>query len=316
MNKQQIKYVIFFLSLVLLGAFVCDKLVFLALNRVSDKVKSGQSIGKLNHYLTLKDSVDLLMFGSSKVNHNINPSLIEKSSFNMGLNRRSIACASSLIKLLPRDKKQVVLLQVDKVDIFSSDYEGKDLEALLPKFHRISRLKNEIKKAGVSSWVNKIFWCGDYNGFVLSTIKNRLWPSYDYRSYYGYDPILLSATQKRIFKNEVESTPSNGCDEDLILTLNDTYLRYLREVSSFCEANNKVLITFSAPEYKDFCSIDNAEIQNLMVSEGIQFHDFTNSLSSNQNIEYWRDFGHLSHEGATVFSPIFIETIDSILATN
>lgn len=313
MVKQQVKYVMLLISIVLISTFLCDKLVYLGLNRISDKVMSGQRVGKFNHYLSLKDSVDVVLFGSSKVNHNVNPSLLEESTFNMGLNRRSIACAAALVKLLPKDKKQVVLLQVDGVDIFNPRYQGQDVEALLPMFHRNSTLKKEIKKAGVKSWVNDFFWCSDYNGVVLGILKNSLLPRYDHRSYNGYDPIVLTEIQKQIFKNEVESTPVTMCNEDLVLKVNHTYLRYLREISSFCKANNKVLVAFTAPEFIDFCSVDNLKIENLMSTEEIQFVDFTNSLTSYENLEFWKDFGHLSHKGSMIFTPIFKTGIDSVL---
>lgn len=46
----KMKSVFKILFFVLLLSFLLDKLVYLGLNKVSDRVFSGQNIGKLNHF--------------------------------------------------------------------------------------------------------------------------------------------------------------------------------------------------------------------------------------------------------------------------
>nr|MBP9193636.1 hypothetical protein [Saprospiraceae bacterium] len=91
MGRDNLLYVLKVLGLVLVMSYVVDKIIFFAFNQISDKVYTGQIIGKLNHFLKLKDSLDWIVLGSSRANHNVDPSRLAPNSFNMGIDGRQIS---------------------------------------------------------------------------------------------------------------------------------------------------------------------------------------------------------------------------------
>jgi hypothetical protein len=314
MNKEQFVLILKFTLAVVVLSFMLDKVVFYSLNAVSDNVKTGQSIGKLNQYLDVKDSLDVCLYGSSKVNHNIDPSVFNQRSFNMGLNRRSIACASALIKLLPKDKPQLVLLQLDYLDIFSQEYSGEDVLALTPKYHRDKIIHNEINKARPNSVLRDFFWSQDYNGFISSIIKNVISPNYDYTTFTGYDPIYLNEAQKNVSKQALAKSYDTNCED--LLVVNERYWIYILEIVDFCEENNKELIIFSAPTFSDHCKNDNVTVDSLLNEINVSFVDFSDCFTENNRIDYWKDHGHLTAEGADVFSLIFRNEIIEVQSSS
>ena len=300
MNANHIKHFLITLLLVLGISFVLDKVVFYSLNSISDKVYSGQAIGKLNHYLEIKDSLDFVIYGSSRANHNVNPEKITPSSYNMGVDGKNIAYCATLIKLLPEKKEQTVLLHLDPEKVFGKDYDGKDISALTSKYNRNAVIQSEMDKLGHNNPIQKFYWSLSYNGLVLGILKNYLKPNYDHTKYYGFDPIKVSSGQMEIFLNKLKKKTTTACEENL--SVHPLYLSYIEEVKQFCEENNKKLILFSAPVYEDVCANDNQQLEKLAKTQKIPYLDLTNAFSTNNSIEYWKDETHLSDKGAALFT--------------
>ncbi|TYB78354.1 DNA topoisomerase VI subunit B family protein [Bizionia myxarmorum] len=301
MNPPILKHIIKSFLLILLISFVSDKLVFFLFNKISDQVYTGQSIGKVNHYLEIKDSLDFIVFGSSRANHNINPIKISENSFNMGMDGRKLAYSATLIKLLPDKKKQTVLLHIDPEYAFDTDYIGDDITALSPKYNRNTTIKNEIDKLGQNNILQRFYWSIGYNNAVLGIVKNYLQPNYDYKTYSGYDPIYVSDNQREIFENILnKGEKSKDCESQY--TLNTIYNSYLDEIKIFCKTRNKTLILFTSPRLIDGCKDDNLKLKQILKDKNLEYYDFTDFLKENKNLDNWKDRGHLSDKGAELFT--------------
>jgi len=300
MNKNAYKYVLKILLLFLLISFITDKITYIVLNKISDRVYSGQSIGKLNHYLQVKDSIDFIVFGSSRANHNINPNKISKNSYNMGIDGRMIAFSATLIKLLPKQKKQLILLHIDPHNAFSNKYNGNDLDALFTKYNRNKTIKNEIDKLNQDNLFQNFYWSISYNSKVLGILKNYVKPKYNFKNYNGYDPIYPTKTQKNIFKKKLKNVKSLNCKKKFVL--NDIYDMYLNELNLFCKNNNKTLIIFTSPILKDDCKDDNKYFNEIMESKGLVYYDLTDYFKNDNSLTYWKDETHLSNIGAELFT--------------
>jgi len=311
MNIASLKYIIKTIVLILVISFLADKIIFFVLNKISDKVFTGQSIGKLNHYLQIKDEVDFIIFGSSRANHNINPIRLSEKSFNMGMDGRKMAYSASLIKLLPKQKKQFILLHIDPEIAFSQNYTGFDIQALNSKYNRNKIIKNEIDKLEQNNLFQNYYWCLGYNSYVLGIVKNYFFPNYNYKTYFGYDPIFVNENQRKIFKNILQKDEKEiNCQNKFIL--NEIYDLYLDELKVFCEENNKTFIIFTSPEFKDNCKEDNIEFSQIMKSKELSYFDLTDFFKNNNSLEYWKDKWHLSNKGAEIFT----EKIKKILYEN
>lgn len=300
MNANRLKYLIKTLLLFLLISYVIDKIVFFALNRISDQVYSGQSIGKLNHYLKIKDDLDLIVFGSSRSNHSIDPHLISENSFNMGMDGTLVSYSLSLIKLLPKNKSQVVLLHIDPNRFFDINYDGNDIGSLLTKYNRNILIKEDILRLKQGNIIQDFYWSLSYNGYVLGILKNYFIPSYDYKKYSGYDPLYVTENQSNILKEKLLYFDEKKCNQSLIV--NEIYNFSLDEIKSFCDNNNKSLILFSSPVLNDNCKDDNLKFSEIMKSKGLTHYDFTDFFESNNSLKYWKDRTHLSNKGAEIFT--------------
>ncbi|WP_299780305.1 hypothetical protein [uncultured Formosa sp.] len=304
MNKENLKYLVKIALFVLVISFVVDKAVFLVLNKISDKVYSGQSIGKLNQYLKVKDSVDFIVYGSSRANHNIDPRVVSKNSFNIGMDGAKIAYSSVLIQLLPEHKSQTVLLHIDPNYAFNPKYDGGDIAALVSKYNRDKDIKREIDKLSKNNSLQKFFWSLSYNGKVLGILKNYLEPKDDYAKQLGYEPIMVTSMQREIFKNIIDR--GDVIDVEAFCgtnyTMNDIYTKALSDIKSFCDANNKKLILFTSPKYEYPCTIVNAKFKALLEDKGLVYYDLVDFFKDDKQLKYWKDKTHLSHLGAEKLS--------------
>lgn len=307
MDKLNFRSALKLIVYILVISYITDKIVYYTLNKVSDKILSGQGVGKLNHFLMVKDTVDVLTFGNSRMNHHIDPKKLSFSGFNMGSDARSIAFCATLIKLLPKDKKQLVVVNVDSKNIFKTNYSGEDISTLRIRYHRSTIIKNEIDRVFNYDPIQNFYWSKAYNGKVLALFKNYFIPKYDYKNYHGYDPIFVNETQRKIFKNILKNPKEIQCLDSY--TLNPLYKSYLEEIKVFCQKNNKKLVMITSPFYNDKCKNDNKKMIKLFKDLNIRYHDFSDLFRTNNPIEYWKDDVHLSNEGAQVFSEILNKTL-------
>ena len=131
MSKGDLTILCRWLFFFVIFSIISDRVLHSLLVHLGDQIKSGQAIGKVNHYLEVKEDSDLIVFGSSRANHNLITDKLSINGFNMGVDGRSIAYAVSLIELLD-DKKQVIILHITPGNAFKPSYEAEDLDALLP----------------------------------------------------------------------------------------------------------------------------------------------------------------------------------------
>jgi hypothetical protein len=289
------------LILIFVISVLSDRIFFSVFNKISDEVFTGQTIGKLNQYLQNKDTLDLIVFGSSRANHHVNPIKILKNSFNMGMDGRKIAYSATLIKLLPRNKKQIILLHIDPESAFSQDYLGNDIMGLSSKYNRNDIIKHEMDKLKQNNLLQNLYWSISYNRSVIGILKNYFIPNYDFTTYFGYDPIYVSENQKKIFSKILQRDKKiSDCQDSFIL--NKIYNDYIDELIEFCNENNKILIFFTSPKFDDKCENDNFELIKLFDKKNLNYHDFTNLFKENNNLDYWKDQTHLSNKGAELFT--------------
>jgi hypothetical protein len=311
MTLSVLKHVAKIILLILVLSFIADKVVFYVMNKISDKVYTGQAIGKLNQYLQIKDSLDFIVYGSSRANHNINPIEISNNSFNMGVDGSKLSYSATLIQLLPKQKKQTILLQIDTENAFSKEYSGSDIQSLSSKYNRNKIIKKEIDELKQQNVLQNYYWSLSYNNSTLGILKNYVIPNYDYKSYFGYDPIFPTENQKNIFKHKLEKTKANICEDNFVL--NDIYNHHLNELIQFCNNNNKTLILFTSPILNDNCKNDNIFLNKILNEKGIEYYDLTDFFKNNNELDYWKDEGHLSHKGAELFTDSIKKIVENSL---
>lgn len=302
MNSEIIKKLLKIVILILLISYGLDKIVFFSLNKISDKVMTGQAIGKLNHFLLQKDMSDFIVFGNSRANHHVDVSLFSDHGFNIGVDGIGIAYSATLIKTLPPDKKQVVFVHIDTKNFFDVDYDGSDINALKSKYQRNSNITRALNLSGHISVLQRFYNSMNYNGKSLGIIKNYLRPNYDYQIYNGYDPILVSESQEAMRDTVLsKALIDEECSDSL--KVNTLALDYLKSIKSNIEKSpHKTFLFITSPIYNDICDIDNAKLSVIMQDLGLTYWDFTNLYKDTKDNSYWKDKTHMSKKGAEAFS--------------
>lgn len=290
-----------FLSIAVLF-FSTDRIVHLGLSNINKKVFSGQSGGKTNHFLSLKDSVNLLVFGSSRAYHHLDPRVLDSLSFNMGADGTRIAYSAALISSLKKEN-QIILVHIDPSAIYNAKYDGEDILGLVNLAHNNSTISNSISEIYPKEiLLSKIFKCYAYNGKVLGLLKNYFIPKYDFKNYSGFDPILPSKEQKQIFNRLIKKTDfSKFKYNSEILIPNKLVESSISKIKKTCELNNSKLIFFTSPTLKKNDTSLIFATKKYFNLKGIPYYDYSTFLDIS-NTENWKDFTHLSAKGANLFS--------------
>ena len=306
MESKTIKHLLKLIILIIAVSYIVDKIVFYGLNKISDKVKTGQAIGKLNHFLHVKDSVDFLVFGNSRANHHIDVDMFSENSFNIGVDGTGIAYVSTLISTLERKKKQFIIVHIDTKDFFESDYDASDIRSLKSKFKRNEKITSALEESGQISFLQKIYYSMNYNGNVLGILKNYFSPNYNYSTYNGYDPLTVAESQKKKRSIILEtSDDSNICSDSL--KINPIALKYLKKIKLYSEKSNKKFLFITSPIYNDKCQFDNKKLNEVMNEYNLNYFDFTDIYKQQKDISFWKDKTHMSKEGSENFSKVLLK---------
>ena len=144
----------------------------------------------------------------------------------------------------------------------------------------------------------------------MGVIKNYFKPNYDYKTYFGYDPIYVNKNQKIIFEKIVNQKKinHNASSQRIIemcknnLEINKIYNDYLDELKDFCLTNNKKLILFSSPIFFENCKAYNEKLKKILKNKKIDYYDFSDLFKENNQLKFWKDSSHLSNLGAEIFT--------------
>lgn len=303
--KKALKLIV----IILLLTYGIDKIVYIVLNTISDKVMTGQSIGKLNQFLSQKDTLTLISFGTSRSNHHIDVRQLNASSYNMGMDGSAIAYAATLIQTLPEDKAQIVILNIDPNKVFIDDYEPTDIKGLITKYNRNETIKLSIDEAQQNNSLQYVLWSLDYNGKSIGIVKNYISPKYDQTTYYGFDPLVISEEQTEQFKTSLEIDIPYDCDEQQ--EINPLVWKYINTINTFCKANNKTLIMLSTPTYKPVCKVQYEKLENALRTNGIFYNDYSSFFEQNNSFSYWKDKTHMSSKGAQLFTQYLKQDLEA-----
>ncbi|TBN17677.1 hypothetical protein [Hyunsoonleella pacifica] len=275
------------------------------------KVYTGQSVGKVNHFFSLKDSVDLLVFGSSRANHHIDNESLNISSFNIGVDGTKIGYSAALISTLKK-KDQILLVHIDHASLYDSEYNGSDMMGLINMIQRSDDVSAFIYNFFPNEiYISRIFNSYIYNSKVLGILKNSLAPSYDYSEYCGYDPLYPNQEQREIFEKMLKSD-SLKLEQDKLMVnevkINPLINKFIDLIIDYSGNNNSRLIFFTSPTLKRNHFNVQSITKQYFASKNTSYYDYSDFFKK-YNVDYWKDFTHMSADGATAFTKAFKEEI-------
>ncbi|NRD20171.1 hypothetical protein HNV08_08925 [Winogradskyella eckloniae] len=302
MNTEITKKLLKIVVLTIVISYGLDKLMFYGLNKISDNVMTGQAIGKLNQFLTVKDSTDFLVFGNSRANHHIDVDLFSKNSYNIGVDGVGIAYNSTLINTLKANTKQFIIVHIDTKNFFDTHYDGSDIRGLKTKYNRNEVITSALNKSNKLSDLQQIYYSMNYNGNVIGILKNYFKPSYNFKTYNGYDPLNVSLSQEKM-RDAILAKANIEEECSKVTELNSVAMDYLKSIKSYIEKTpNKSFLFITSPMYNDRCLEDNQRLTDVMNDFELNYIDYTNLFKGKADHSLWKDPTHLSKKGAETFS--------------
>mgnify|MGYP003624848632 CR=1 FL=1 len=291
--------------------FITDRLICMCLKEIDKKVFTGQSVGKVNHFFSLKDSVNLLVFGSSRANHHIDNGALGITSFNMGADGTKIGYSAALISTLKK-KDQILLVHIDHASLYNAEYNGSDMLGLKNMIQRDDDVSNFIYNYFPEEiYISRIFSSYIYNGKVLGILKNFVAPNYNYKVYNGYDPLYPNQEQREVFEKLLKSANLKLVPDDMEvkeLEINPVIDKFIDAIMDYSKKNNSRLIFFTSPTLKKIHINVRSRTKQYFESKNTSYHDYSGFFEK-YNADYWKDFTHMSAHGATAFTKAFKEEV-------
>jgi len=306
MDSKTLKKLLKVVVLTVIISYALDKVAFYGLNKLSDKVMTGQAIGKLNQFLSVKDSVDIIVFGNSRANHHIDIDLLGKSGYNIGMDGSGIGNSSTLINSLSKNKEQLVIVHIDTKNFFDQDYKGSDIGGLKTKFKRNTIITKALRESNQISYLQNIYHSINYNGKAIGIIKNFFRPSYNHKNYNGYDPLIVPENKKAMRDIVLTQGEDENCES--LKTLNPLALGYLNSIKKYSEDSKKAFLFITSPILNDLCDKDNAILGKTIRNLGFTYLDSSNMFKNKNDNDLWKDRTHMSDKGAKTYTSMLLNT--------
>lgn len=242
-------------------------------------------------------SADVLILGSSKSKHSFVPSIFSDSlhltAYNAGYDGHDVIYASLVLEsFLERCRPKIVIL-----GIWNSMLDGSWHSNSIHNCKTIYG-SNQPYTTWVDhneSWATRL----KMQSHIYRLNSAMVWMLKSYRIGNritdGYSPLYDGV-------KEMHDTPFEG------FTPNDEEVAQLMHIIQLCHKHHIRLYITLAPDHE----IDHgmrAWIANFCKKQNVWFHDFTFEPTIYPNPSNFADAGHLSHQGAQIFTRLFISHI-------
>lgn len=266
------------------------------------KMKTGQS-ARITYSVT-KATEEIIIFGSSRANHNYVPSIFEDSlqlsTYNCGIDGQEILFHYALLQSFKNRKTpQVVILDLNFDDFEKNTISYDRLYVLLPYYKMndyiqpVVNLRSPFEKIKCESSLYRL------NSFILPILVNNIVKRKE-ESSKGYLP-LFKELDTNIIKPKDIAPP----------VLDTTKVRIFNNFIKECKKQNCKLFVFVSPIYKPKHLTSNtiSIADSICKLENIPFTNYSNLKPFNNNINYFQDYLHLNHNGAQIYTRLIASEI-------
>jgi hypothetical protein len=292
-----------------------DRAVAFALSRfLFPSVLSGEAGGDLNYLLKEKRDADLLILGSSRARHHVDPARLSPGvalrPYNAGANGvGDLFYAGVVLDLALREglRPRTVLLQADAWQFDEGEAAAKTrrargLAALYPFYDRSPLLRRYVReRAGFRERTLLLLHAYRFNGKVPNLLAHRLRANPARESRDGFEPL-----QGRV----ADTTRAAGKP---VTALDPVALEAFRAIAELC-ARHGIRLVVVMPPYFEECACDGMRrtLRQALLERGAdRVVDFGNPPPPLGQARWWRDPAHLNREGAARFSRILDDSLTS-----
>jgi hypothetical protein len=284
-----------------------------AIKKLYFSIETGTSGALINHLI--KNPYDTYIMGSSQSQHGYIPSIIEdeigQSVYNAGEDGTDILYKYAVLHLiLKTHKPKLIIWEVSYTDY---SYYGGSIKLLLPYYEnkKVREMLNTIDPMLKIAMFSKIY---PYNQKIATILTSYFGKTKNlnatndkgYSPIYGFleptkVPYLKASLRQRMAHNA--RLNKNNPDKDIIAQ------QYFHKFISDCKNRGIVLIAFEAPPNPVADSTVTQSLSPQIIQElrdnDVKLHRILHTDYPQLNhLENYRDFSHLNHSGATVYSQI------------
>lgn len=286
--KRSIKYLIVFVVLF----FAIDFSIGLIMNRVFPGITYG-TYGKVNK--SLETDQEVLIFGSSRAEHHYNPEIITRetglSCYNTGLGGYGLFYNYALLNEIVNEyKPKVVILDLSPNVIVDPKTYVK-LNTFTPYYSNYSSFNEIIQLDPEFSKFKTFFKTYVYNSTLYDYVRGKITGEISENGYKGLQPEMNTTAYNRMILSDHE-------------IFDTTKKEYLAKFIDTALEHNVRLICMVSPTYEKY-DINNRiihEMEELIVSKGVEFYDFSDYEKLYQKPQFFKDQLHVNTKGVEIFN--------------
>lgn len=280
--------------LIMIATVVCIDLCFA---RIADHFYVDRSITKFQYAMSMPDSIDWLIVGSSRASHHYDTPFIQDSIgikvFNLGLDGRGLTYHEAAVKsYLQYHKPDTIILELLPDDLKGTlNNRIKILYPYMDANPTVEDVANRIDSD--NKWLLKSHLLR-YNSAILELTKSLMHPYNN--SQLGYEP--LEPNHNPDIKETIAKERGD---------IDETARQSLLEIIEVCRQNGVKLIIAYSPEYviRDY-DLPITEICDSLGVELLDFRDYRLEIPAN---EYFNDDYHLNRVGAREYTKQVIKEL-------
>ena len=296
-----------FTLLALAIAFLADRSIAWFLDRAYQSDLRGQTGGQINLFLQRPQPPDVLVMGSSRAHHGIDPALIDPSCYNLSHNGMNVAFQAGLVDILAGRKmlpKHLLVLQLQPEDLSAGGTVGRHLQFL--KYHHGSApyITSTIDGLSWSERLKYLSACYRFNGSALTVPANAWRSGRGPDPGNGFEPLPVQANDSdRVvlsiaLQRTTDSTLFKEIPGDPMATVGGEALHHIK---ALCDSAGVQLLLFTAP-YSECTPIRRDaydRIGRAIRAAGYEWIDYScEGPPELRHLHYWVDNDHVNAAGA------------------
>ena len=304
------KKILILLFIILATLFAADRIGMYLFNRfIFSQTLSGENGGSVNFLLQRKKGAELIIMGSSRAKHHIDPKSLseiapENKIYNAGINGTGGLIYNNRLLHILLEKgfhPHTIILQLDAYPYFTmpDDKALAELAQLYPFLEESASLRKYIDEHGGYAEKIKLFLHSyRYNGKLLNILYNFR------RRHAVADNTGFEGLHGSLQDSAVQPIPAGLVDPASFPALK---MAALADFARTCLTNHIRLIVVFPPSYHNglFTREGTGALADVLHKEGIKdIVDLSDSsrIPFLQQARFWRDATHLNSEGARIFS--------------
>ena len=295
---------------------VClDQIIGAGLSQIYQRTMTGEASGGLINYALTK-APDILILGSSRARHHINPAILHHrlsvSAFNAGVNGHDLLYAMMLFDLRKRfhTPPRAIILHVDAASFVKEEEELQRTSIFSYYVNKSDLVRHVIFSRSRYEPLKFLSSAYRFNGKLLPMLKNQF-VSVDAQAD-GY--VGLSGHLKW-----TEPSPDED-DEDrrmAALPFWQDKIAYFRDLATYCKQHETQLFLVHSPRFREDPVGHAAWTRNLsrllVAYPEIEFIDISEQTYPEVfvgRVDLYRDVSHLNVHGAELFSQLLATALE------